>query len=168
MDVKEDFEKTISWRIAGAAGQGVVNVGLILAKTCLKEGFHVFANSENPSLIRGGHNYLTVRISNREVKSHEKFIDILVPLNQESVEKHVKSIKKGGCVIFDDKKIKISDSEKRDDVTFFSVPLEEFAKKCGGIILENMVAMGVTVGIMDLSFESLSETIAKIFSKKGH
>lgn len=167
MDVKEDFEKTISWRIAGAAGQGVVNVGLILAKTCLKEGFHVFANSENPSLIRGGHNYLTVRISNREVKSHEKFIDILVPLNQESVEKHINNIKKGGCIIFDDKKIKIENDVKRDDVTFFSVPLEEFAKKCGGTILENMVAMGVTVGIMDLSFESLSETIAKIFSKKG-
>jgi 2-oxoglutarate ferredoxin oxidoreductase subunit alpha len=165
--IEDNSEKTISWRMAGAAGQGIVNIGLILAKTCLKEGFHVFANSENPSLIRGGHNFLTVRISNREIKSHEKFVDILVPLNQESVEKHIGNMKKGGCVIYDDKKIKIDDNAKRDDVVYFSIPLEEFAKKCGGLIFENMVAMGATIAIMDLDYEALANMVKDVFSKKG-
>jgi 2-oxoglutarate ferredoxin oxidoreductase subunit alpha len=62
---------------------------------------YVFTKSEHPSLIRGGHNALQVRISKEEVYSHSENINMLVALNYETVEKHIKELQTGGAIIFD-------------------------------------------------------------------
>src|SRR3989344_1340937 len=81
-----------SWKIAGVAGDGILNAGLMLAKCAARGGLWSFASAEYPSLIRGGHNHLDVMIAERQLLSHTSHLNLLVALNQESVDTHAKKV----------------------------------------------------------------------------
>ena len=49
--------------VGGAPGQGIDSVGQVLTRICARHGLHVFTYSAYQSLIRGGHTFLTARIS---------------------------------------------------------------------------------------------------------
>ncbi len=51
----------------GEAGQGIQSLGAILAKSLLYGGYHIFADQDYESRVRGGHNFFRVRVSDREV-----------------------------------------------------------------------------------------------------
>src|SRR3989344_8064362 len=137
-----------SWKIAGVAGDGILNAGLMLAKCAAKGGLWSFASAEYPSLIRGGHNHLDVRIADRELYAHTSHLNILVALNQESVDKHAKKLVSGGGIIFDGDSLKLDHSKiGRTDVNLYPVPLLKIAQECGNKIFRNVVAMGATMDL---------------------
>jgi len=53
--------------IGGAAGDGLDKTGDTIAKTCSRLGLHLYAYNSYQSVIRGGHIWLRVRISERKV-----------------------------------------------------------------------------------------------------
>jgi 2-oxoglutarate ferredoxin oxidoreductase subunit alpha len=106
----------LSCKIAGAAGDGILSAGMLFAKACMRGGLDVFATAEYPSLIRGGHNNLDVRIGDG-VTSHSKNIDLLIALNRDSIDYHTAKISPGGAVIYDGDEIK--DAVHAGDVNFF-------------------------------------------------
>ena len=104
----EKITNNLQWKVAGAAGHGILNAGLLMfAKTCLRAGLNVYATAEYPSLIRGGHNNLDVRISDSEIFSQNKKIDMLIALDMTSITKHIQKMTKGGAIIYDGDMIKI-------------------------------------------------------------
>src|SRR3989338_3793677 len=129
----------LSWKIAGEAGHGILNAGLqMLAKSCLRGGLHVFSSAEYPSLIRGGHNHLDVRVNEREIFSHTSNLNILVALDKNSVDKHIDKLTPEGAVIYDSDLIKIDkDYIKRNDVFVYPIPMFQLAEKSGGKIMRN-------------------------------
>ncbi|MBI4020159.1 MAG: 2-oxoacid:acceptor oxidoreductase subunit alpha [Candidatus Aenigmarchaeota archaeon] len=163
MTVVNDF----SWKIAGVAGDGILNAGLMLARTCMRGGLSVFAAAEYPSLIRGGHNHLDVRISGREIYSHTKNITVLVAMNMDSVRKHSRKLLPGGAIIYDGDQLKPTEADiGRDDVKLYPVPLLGLAEKAGGKIMRNVVAMGATLGITGLDLEAFNGVLRDNFGKK--
>ena len=76
---------SVNVRIAGANGDGVESSGAMLVKVAAKNGMHAFAYRGFQSIIRGGHVWNQVRISDEKLYSHGDGIDILVALNQDSV-----------------------------------------------------------------------------------
>lgn len=157
-----------SWKVAGAAGDGILNAGLCMfAKTCVRGGLYVFATAEYPSLIRGGHNHLDVRVSDKKVHSHSKYIDLIVALNRESVDKHVHKLNQGGGIIYDGNEITLQNGDVRDDVRLYPIPLIKLAEECGGKVMKNTVAMGATFALIDFDLDLLSNVIKDNFAKKG-
>ncbi len=156
-----------SWKIAGEAGDGILNAGLMLARTCMRGGLYVFAAAEYPSLIRGGHNHLDVRVSDKPVDSHTKWIDLLVALNMESVEKHAKKILPGGGIIYDGDALKLTKEQiGRDDVQLYPLPLMKLAMAHGGKIMRNVVAMGASLALADFDLELFNGVLRDNFGKK--
>jgi 2-oxoglutarate ferredoxin oxidoreductase subunit alpha len=160
---------SISWKVAGEAGHGILNAGLqMFAKSYLRSGFHVFATAEYPSLIRGGHNNLDVRVSRRELYAHTKHVDILVALDKNSIDKHANKIASHGGLIYDTDSIKIdSNYIKRKDISLYPMPMLEIANKFGGRIMRNTVAMGATFALTGLGLEVLFDVLRNTFAKKG-
>ncbi|HLD56966.1 MAG TPA: 2-oxoacid:acceptor oxidoreductase subunit alpha [archaeon] len=155
-----------SWKIAGVAGDGILNAGLMLAKCAARGGLWAFASAEYPSLIRGGHNHLDVRIAERELFSHTDRLNILVALNQESIDKHSSKLTPGGALIFDaDTKL---DTTKigRTDINLCPVPLLKIAELSGNKIMRNVVAMGATMALTDFDLELFNSVIRDNFGKK--
>src|SRR3990170_8149456 len=95
----------ITVKIGGEAGFGIMTTGLLLGKISTRSGYHAFEYSEYPSLIRGGHNVIEVRISDEEVYSQQKKVDVLLCLNLETFNKHAAEVKEGGIIVYDAEKI---------------------------------------------------------------
>ena len=80
----EDF----STLIGGIAGDGINEAGLTVARLFNRLGYRIYMYYDYPSLIRGGHNFSLVRASKEKIGSPQDQIDVLIALNQETVEKH--------------------------------------------------------------------------------
>jgi len=80
--------------IGGEAGQGIAKAAEILGKAFVREGFYVFNYRDYPSLIRGGHNFNVLAISDEPIMSHEfEGHDIVIALNDDTVVKHAAEMK---------------------------------------------------------------------------
>jgi len=145
-----------NWRIAGKAGEGIINTGKIFAKTCILNGLKVFAYSEYPSLIRGGHNYLDVNVSTENVYSHSKNVDLLIALNEEAILKH-----KAKAVLCD---ISLKNKVK---TKCFPTPLKQIAEENGNLLYQNTVAIGATLALIGLDLNKLNIILSETFGHKS-
>ena len=110
--------------VGGEAGQGVQSVGMILAKTFAYGDFHVFADQDYESRVRGGHNFFRVRVKDSEVLAFSPELDILVALNRETIDLHEKELKTGGVIIYDGEQIKTPADSKK----YINIPLLKLAE----------------------------------------
>ena len=56
-------EASLNVMIGGAAGQGLATMGMVLAKSLVRAGFHIVVTQSYMSRVRGGHNTYTIRVS---------------------------------------------------------------------------------------------------------
>src|SRR3990170_7574134 len=95
-----------AFAIGGAAGQGIATPGNILARTFVRRGLHLYAYNAYQSIIRGGHIFLTVRVSEQEICSHGDKLDLLLALNQDTMDRHLRLMGPGSLIIFNGDEIK--------------------------------------------------------------
>src|SRR6266446_4043851 len=92
--------------IGGENGQGIASTGDILARIFARRGLNLNAYNAYQSIIRGGHTFLTIRASDGPVRSMGDKLDVLIPLNQDSMDRHLQLLKAGACAIYDNEKVK--------------------------------------------------------------
>src|SRR5437016_13653392 len=85
--------------IGGAAGQGIATPGDILARIFVRRGLHINAYNAYQSIIRGGHIFLTLRTSDQPVLSHGDKLYVLMPLNQDTMDRHRELMRAGSAVL---------------------------------------------------------------------
>ena len=96
--------------IAGAAGDGIDKTGNTLARTASRLGLYVYAYNSFQSLIRGGHTWLRIRLSEQKAYTHGDQVHVLITLNQDSIERHASQVEAGGVIIFNSDKIECDPS----------------------------------------------------------
>jgi len=151
-------------KIGGAAGFGIKVSGLILGKTLFNNGLYVFGYSEYPSLIRDGHNVYQLKIAKHPVTSATKKIDILVALNQETVDLHKDKLNKGGVIIYDGLKLQEDDFK---NINLIDIALVKLAEEAGGVITKNIVALGAVMAVLGLDLDLFNKEIEREFKDKG-
>ncbi|NLV77023.1 MAG: 2-oxoacid:acceptor oxidoreductase subunit alpha, partial [Tissierellia bacterium] len=87
--------------VGGEAGQGMDTFARLLEKTLKRSGFHVFSHSDYMSRVRGGHNFIYIRFSDKPLYSYSSKVDIIFALNEETVEIHSAKLKENGVIITD-------------------------------------------------------------------
>src|ERR1700738_2089225 len=100
------MKQTFTISIGGAAGQGVATPGDIFAKIFSRRGLHLNAYNAYQSIIRGGHTFLTIRTGPEQVTSFGDKIDLLIPLNQDTMDRHLGLLGAGAAVIYNSDSIK--------------------------------------------------------------
>ncbi|MCW4011729.1 MAG: 2-oxoacid:acceptor oxidoreductase subunit alpha [Candidatus Bathyarchaeota archaeon] len=161
------IDETVTIGIGGEAGQGVGRSGMLLGKALMRAGFYAYGNIDYPSLIRGGHNYYTVRTSHRKVTSMLEKPDLVVALNKETILLHQDEVNSDGGIIYD-AKADISEEEfTRTDISYYPVPLSEVVEELDGPdIMRNTVALGSVAALIGLDVDFLEEVIAETFEGK--
>lgn len=159
----------ITWKIGGEAGFGIMSTGTIFSKIFAKKGYYVVDNNEYPSLIRGGHNTFTVRVSSNEIFSIDKEINILVALNEETIRLHQEEVTYGGYIIYDENNGGIGEIKKvRKDINYIMVPFSKIIAELGvPPVMTNNVSMGASVALLNYDLEVLRNIIRDIFERKG-
>lgn len=153
----------LSWKIGGEAGFGIKASGTMLSKIFMRAGYEVFDYTEYPSLIRGGHNTFQVCVSDRVINSIYYSLDVLVALNQETIDKHLAELLPDGLVLFDSNQVKF----KKAKIDSLGVPLTELAKQAGGEIMRNVVAIGATLALVGQNLSIARQVIKSNFKAKG-
>lgn len=149
--------------IGGENGQGIASTGDILARIFARRGLHLNAYNAYQSIIRGGHTFLTIRASDRPVRSMGDKHDVLIPLNQDSMDRHLRLMKSGSCVVFDSDKLK--PGEAAAGVQLCPMPMKQI---CGANKLAaNTAALGAVLQLLGIEAEPLETVIARQFKKKG-
>jgi 2-oxoglutarate ferredoxin oxidoreductase subunit alpha len=153
----------LNFMIGGEAGQGVQSVGFLLSKVFARGGYHIFADQDYESRVRGGHNFFRVRVSDSKVHAVAENVHILIALNLASIELHQSKMVTQGIIIFDGEKIKgVSD----DNGSFLNIPLEKLAEeKAGDKIMINTVALGAAVSLVNYDLNMINEVLEDRFGK---
>ncbi|MCG2790975.1 MAG: 2-oxoacid:acceptor oxidoreductase subunit alpha [Actinomycetia bacterium] len=159
----------LTWKIGGEAGFGILSTGKIFSKIFAKKGYSVIDNNEYPSLIRGGHNTYTIRISSNEIFSTNKDINILVALNEETIRLHQEEVTYGGYIVYDENDCNIGDFKKaRKDINYVMVPFSKIISELGAPkVMVNNVSLGASVALINYDLEILKNVIKDIFGRKG-
>ena len=149
--------------IGGEAGQGIATPGDILARIFARRGLHLNAYNAYQSLIRGGHTFLTIRAGERPVGNMGDKIDVLIPLNQDTMDRHLKLLRDGACVIYDGEKLKPGEHAK--GVQLCPMPMKQLcgANKLGA----NTVAVAATLQMIGIEIDPLEQVLTRQFKKKG-
>ncbi len=155
----------ISIAIGGEAGQGIATPGNILARMFIRRGLHFNAYNAYQSIIRGGHIFLTVRVSDGEIYSHGDKLDMLLCLNQDTMDRHLGLMGPGGRVIFDSDKIE--PGELPEGVQLCPMPIKELSNKSRNKIIQNTIALGAVAYLMGLEFDVLENALKLQFGRKG-
>ena len=154
--------------IGGAAGDGLDKTGDTLAMTASHLGLHVYAYNSYQSVIRGGHIWLRVRLGQEKVHTHGDGLNALIALNQDTIERHAPEVDSGGVILFNADKIQIN-IRLREQVTSIPLPIGELTKPFGRIlpVMQNTVALGALIFLLDLDFRATEEVFADTFAHKG-
>ena len=151
--------------IGGAAGQGIATPGDILARIFVRRGLHLNAYNAYQSIIRGGHIFLTLRTSDRPVCSHGDKLDVLMPLNQDTMDRHLRLMRTGSAVLYNSDKIKPGAAATGVQLCPFSV--KALAPNIRGDLVQNTIALAAVLRLIGVEFKILEEILTLQFSRKG-
>ena len=152
--------------VGGAPGQGIDTVGKSMSQICARHGLHVYTYSAYQSLIRGGHTFLTVRISSEPVANHGDEIDLILAFDTNSLEKHLENVKPGGAIIYNSDDIK-KEKPERDDIQLCPISYKELSdgtdrKK----LMLNICMFGVALNMVGGDLSVLEDIINLTFLKR--
>jgi 2-oxoglutarate ferredoxin oxidoreductase subunit alpha len=147
----------ISILIGGKAGDGIRQAGHVIAQLLNRIGYRIFFYDDYPSLIRGGHNFSIIRASEKRVLAHKDTIDIIVALNQDTVEKHKHRLNTGGIILYDSKKA---------DAQGLGIDFLNVVKEFNGLpIMRNTAAIGALARMLNLEWSVLESVIKRFLEK---
>src|SRR5580700_1276037 len=159
------MKHTFAIGIGGAAGQGVATPGDIFAKIFSRRGLNLNAYNAYQSIIRGGHTFLTIRTGPEKVTNMGDRIDLFIPLNQDSMDRHLRLLTAGAACIYNADTIKPGSAGY--GVQLCALPVSELADITRNKVAQNTLAIGAGLHMMGIGFAPLEEVLREQFKKKG-
>jgi 2-oxoglutarate ferredoxin oxidoreductase subunit alpha len=159
------MKQTFTIAIGGAAGQGVATPGDIFAKIFSRRGLHLNAYNAYQSIIRGGHTFLTIRTGPEKVTNMGDRLDLLIPLNQDAMDRHLGLLREGAACIYNADTIKPGDAAH--GTALCSLPVSKLADITRNRVAQNTLAVGAGLNMMGIGFQALEEVLTEQFKKKG-
>jgi 2-oxoglutarate ferredoxin oxidoreductase subunit alpha len=159
------MKQTFTIGIGGAAGQGVATPGDIFAKIFSRRGLHLNAYNAYQSIIRGGHTFLTIRTGPEKVSNMGDRIDLLIPLNQDAMDRHLGLLRSGAACIYNADTIKPGVAAA--ETALCPLPVAKLADISRNKVAQNTLAVGAGLNMMGIGFQALEEVLTEQFKKKG-
>jgi len=144
-------------RLAGSGGQGLILAGIILAEAAgVYDGKFVCQTQSYGPEARGGASKAEVVISDAAI-DYPKAIqpDVLLALNQKSLEAFSSDLKPGGLLLVDADLVKESPASR-----VLALPFTRIARELGRAMAANIVALGALAQLTGaVSLESLTAAV---------
>jgi 2-oxoglutarate ferredoxin oxidoreductase subunit gamma len=144
-------------RLAGSGGQGLILAGIILAEAAgVYDGKFVCQTQSYGPEARGGASKAEVVISDGEI-DYPKAIrpDVLLALNQKSLEAFSSDLKPGGLLLVDADLVQEAPAGR-----LLSLPFTRIARELGRAMAANIVALGALAQLTGaVSLQSLEAAV---------
>ena len=134
---------------------------------CARSGLHVWTYSSYQSVIRGGHVWTQVRGRDEPVLSHGTDPNVLVCLNQQTMDVHQANVLEGGAIIYDVDLVKPDAAKVRKGVRLVGISLRKIAQSITpNALVRNTVALGAAVRLCDIDFRHVESAFKDIWGDK--
>ena len=156
-------------KIAGFGGQGVLSMGKILAYSGLMDDKEVTWFPAYGPEQRGGTANVTVILSDDKISSPIlDAYDIVIALNQQSLDKFSPQVKPGGILIYDTNGI--NNRPDRKDITIYPLDVMDAVMEISNPKAYNMVVMGALLEAMSykLPMENVVKGLKKSLPERHH
>ena len=150
--------------IGGEAGQGIATPGDILARIVVRRGLHLCTYNAYQSIVRGGHIFLTMRISDAEITNHGDKLDLLMCLNQDTMDRHQRLMGPGTRIVYNSDTIDPGAEDEGADLC--GLPVGELTQSRNRLI-QNTVGIGAIAFLMGIDFSVLEESLTLRFQRRG-
>lgn len=155
----EDF----STLIGGIAGDGINEAGATIGRLFNRLGYRIYMYYDYPSLIRGGHNFSLIRAARRKIGTHRDKVDVLIALNQETLERHRERLKDKSFIIYDADKVKPLDLKS----SACGLPVSQILKEEGALpIMKNSCILGGLCRIVGIEWQVLEDVLSMHIPKE--
>ncbi len=157
---------TFKVKMAGFGGQGVLSMGIILARASCGAGKFVSWYPSYGPEQRGGTANCGVVISGQPIGSPlVQEADVLVALNRPSLEKFKAEVRPGGLLLYN---AEIGEVDAPEGVRALAVPVVEICREGGNDRAPNIAMAGVLAALGNLGIpdDLYLEAIAKQFAGK--
>ena len=149
---------SLTIRIAGEAGQGVLTMGGLLVDSFADMGLNVLATRSYMSRIRGGLNWYDVRIGERPLYGPATKADLLIALTDAAMDVLRGETSAEGVILYN--------GAASDGAV--AIDLDAVAKETGGgELYSNTVAAGAAFALLGYDVGQLETLLEKKFGKKG-
>ncbi|MFA5484802.1 MAG: 2-oxoacid:acceptor oxidoreductase family protein [Candidatus Pacearchaeota archaeon] len=88
--------------VGGSAGQGINKISQIISRVLTSYGYYTFNYRDYQSIIRGGHNFSILCISDQEIESNDEKVDFLIALDQKTLYLHKDNLKENAVILKSD------------------------------------------------------------------
>jgi 2-oxoglutarate ferredoxin oxidoreductase subunit gamma len=153
---------------AGFGGQGVLSMGMTLSYAGVIEGKEISWMPSYGPEMRGGTANCIVIISDAKISSPivTRF-DVVVALNQPSLDKFEKAVKPGGILVYDSTTMLQGPSRK--DIAVVAIPANEEAVKLKNSRTMNMIVLGAVLERTNVvPVDSVLQALRKVLPERYH
>ncbi|MDK1118532.1 MAG: 2-oxoacid:acceptor oxidoreductase family protein, partial [Anaerolineae bacterium] len=169
MGTEWDLTKGVTIAIGGAAGDGLDKTGDTLARTATRLGLYAHAFNSYQSIIRGGHIWLKIRMSEKKMHNIGDNTNVMIALNEDSLERHAREVQPGGVIFFNSSKVNCDPLLVSEGVQSLGLPVKELTKPFGRVlpVMQNTIMLGALLYWLNLDFKMTEKVLADTFGYKG-
>ena len=155
-------------KIAGFGGQGVLSMGKILAYSGLMENKEITWMPAYGPEQRGGTANVTVILSDESISSPIlNTYDMVVALNQQSLDKFESKVKPGGILLYDS--YGIHKRPTRTDIKVYCINAMEATLEIGNNKAFNMIVLGAMLALTPIvTIDSVLKALKKTLPERHH
>ena len=157
-------------KFANVNGSGSASANNMFAKAIFRMGIPVSPHNIFPSNIQGLPTWYEVRVSDKNYLGRREGIDLMVAMNEQTIQSDINSVIPGGFVLYDSSK-PLSEGLIREDVHYLPIPLKdiclaEFEKPSQRQLFKNIVYVGALAAFINIDFNVLTEMVSDQFRGK--
>ncbi|MDD3535135.1 MAG: 2-oxoacid:acceptor oxidoreductase family protein [Candidatus Cloacimonetes bacterium] len=150
------MEKVYNIIVGGKAGEGVKKAAQVIAHIAMAAGKYVFQNDDYQSLIKGGHNFSLVSISDNPIYNSYFKVDIIISFDDRSIRTHRDKLLPGGLHFVN------QDDAASKDEHMISLPLSSLMKKLySNPANVSLAATGIFAALTGISQAELEAIVRK-------
>jgi len=153
----------IVWKIGGEQGQGLDPTSDVFATVCNRMGYWVYAYKTFSSRIKGGHTDFTVRVSQERKLSPAPRLQMLVAIDQETIDLCVGELADDGILLADSG----FKPQAPAGVKMITADLTRMARDLGNPVYRNMIAVGCSAQALGISLDAFKQYVQEKFGRKG-
>ena len=157
-------------KFANVNGSGSASANNMFAKAIFRMGIPVSPHNIFPSNIQGLPTWYEVRVSDKNYLGRREGIDLMVAMNEQTIQSDINSVVPGGFVLYDSSK-PLSEGLIREDVHYLPIPLKdicltEFEKPSQRQLFKNIVYVGALAAFINIDFNVLTDMVSNQFRGK--
>lgn len=157
--------KEVCWQIGGEQGQGLDSTVEVFNTVASRAGYYVYAYKTFASRIKGGHTDFTTRLSVDRVQAPAAGVNLLVVLDQESIDLCAKNVYPGAIILADEAiNPKLPEGV---DAKLLTMPFNKMTLALGNPLMKNNLVLGASAAFLGLPLKGFQAYATRRWGNKG-